>query len=236
MKKEKLVRLYLSKFSLPHAIPRINEALMLSKIPLEGPVLDLGCGDGRFAKILFGRKGIEIGLDPDPGEIIKARRSQAYQKIITASGQKIPLVEGSIKTVLANSVLEHVDNLDEILKECYRVLRIGGKLVLTVPTPLVSSYQFWGFIPGYSATKMKLWRHKNFFGEKRWRRKLVKTGFSIEKIQKTNSRAAIAWADIFAPLFFLKPLPFLTNFLISQSLFCPDPKGATLVIWCRKQL
>lgn len=236
MNKNQLIQDFFKDFAPAQAIPRINEALAIFGQKLESPILDLGCGDGRFAKIVYGKRGIEVGLDPNPKEIEKARKTQAYKELVISYGDKMPFSDQTFNSVLANSVLEHVTCLDSVLKETNRVLKKDGLFVLTVPNPLVSQYQFWSkFIPGYARFKEKLWRHINYFGEDQWRQRLEKAGFKIEKIEKTNSKKAIAWADIFFPLFPLGPIKWTRQFLEERQIFGLDSKGATLVIWCRRQ-
>lgn len=221
---------FLATFAPAHAIPRINEALEIRKLPFISPILDFGCGDGRYAKILFEKNKVDVGLDPNPAEIKKAVFNKVYQVVATEYGNQMSFPSGKFKTVLANSVMEHIVNLDEVLAEINRVMVKNGKFVLTVPTPLVSKYLLFNFIPGYAKFKEKLWRHYNYFGEEKWRERLTKAGFKIEQITKTNSKKAIMVADLFFPLFPLGPLPFFADTLKKMNIFGNDNRGATLVI------
>lgn len=238
MKKEeiKVIKKFLAHFPVYHAIPRANEALVIRKIKFLPPVLDLGCGDGKFALFTFGQKKIEVGLDQNKKEINKAKKSQVYQKVVLAEADKMPFADENFGSVISNSVIEHVVNLDQVLKEAARVLKKRGFFVLTVPTPLLSEYQFWSrFIPGYAEFKRKLWRHINYFGEKEWRRQLTKAGFKVVEVKKTNSKPAILWADLFFPFLFLGPLENLFLFLKKRRVFGFNKKGATLVVIAKKK-
>lgn len=235
MKQEKIISLFLKEFSVTHALPRINEALVLTEIKFKKPILDLGCGDGRFARLLFGQRGIDVGLDPNPCEIEKADKIKAYKKTIMAPGDKTSFKDQTFKTIFSNSVLEHVTDLDGVLKETYRILKQDGLFVLTVPSPKVSQYLFWSkFIPGYARFKEKLWHHLNYFEAEEWRKRLAKAGFRIGRVRRTNSRRAIMWADIFFPLFFLGSMSWTRSFLVKQKVFGLDKDGATLVIAAKK--
>ena len=48
------------------AIERCFECEILSRQVFEPPVLDIGCGDGVFASVLFDEQ-VDLGIDPDPG-------------------------------------------------------------------------------------------------------------------------------------------------------------------------
>lgn len=235
-KDQDLIEKFFSIFPVCHAIPRINEALVIKTIKLIPPVLDLGCGDGKFALLAFGKKEIDVGLDQDRKALEKAEKSGAYKKVVYANAEKMPFEKKIFYTVIANSVLEHVTNLDLVLREIHRVLNRGGILILTVPTPLVCHYLFFSkFIPFYAFFKRKIWRHINYFGERQWLRKLKNSGFKVESIRKTNSKNAILWADIFFPLTIFGPIKWVINFLEKRKIFGENKNGATLVITAKKE-
>jgi SAM-dependent methyltransferase len=106
-------------------------------LPTEGRGLDLGCGDGRIARLLRDRSAARwqlVGVDPDPGEAELARGSGVYESVLESSGESTGFAEGSFDFVFSNSVLEHVDELGPTLREVGRVLRPAGVFVFTVPS------------------------------------------------------------------------------------------------------
>jgi len=107
-------------------------------LPREGRVLDLGCGDGRIALVLARRLAADwtlVGLDPDAAEVERARATGVYDVLHVADGDSVPEADASFDLVLSNSVLEHVEGIEGVLDEAARVLRPGGRLVVTVPVP-----------------------------------------------------------------------------------------------------
>jgi SAM-dependent methyltransferase len=93
---------------------------------LSGRLLDVGCGSKPY-KSLFVVEAY-IGLDID-SELSRKRGVADY----LYDGNKFPFTDSSFDSVLCNQVLEHVFNPDEFLGEIVRVLKPGGKLLLTVP-------------------------------------------------------------------------------------------------------
>jgi SAM-dependent methyltransferase len=93
---------------------------------LAGRLLDVGCGSQPYRSLFFVDE--YIGLDID-NEMSRQRgiADQLYD------GNAFPFADGSFDSVLCNQVLEHVFNPDDFLREIARVLKPGGKLLLTVP-------------------------------------------------------------------------------------------------------
>src|SRR3954447_20907977 len=91
---------YTAKTPLALAFERTLECRILSQGNFARPVLDLGCGDGIFASILFAEP-IDTGLDPDKQELEQARRTGVYNELIACAGSKIPKPDGSYQTVFS---------------------------------------------------------------------------------------------------------------------------------------
>jgi SAM-dependent methyltransferase len=125
---------YVSRAPLALAFERVLECRIYSQLVFERPVLDIGCGDGLHAKVLFAEK-IDTGIDPDQWELERARELDAYAELIACRGDSIPKADGSYRTIFANSVLEHIPDLAPVLKEAHRVLAPGGGFYFTVPSP-----------------------------------------------------------------------------------------------------
>ncbi|TCO21111.1 3-demethylubiquinone-9 3-methyltransferase [Kribbella steppae] len=92
--------------------------------------LDIGCGGGFMAEE-FARLGCRVvGIDPSPVSIKTARQhadaSALPIKYAVATGERLPLDNESFDIAYCCDVLEHVSNLDLVIKETARVLKPGG--------------------------------------------------------------------------------------------------------------
>ena len=93
-------------------------------------VLDLGCGGGFMSEALAMRGSNVIGIDPAEKAIAIAQRHAARQNLsiryLIGTGEKLPLAGAIMDYVVCVDVLEHVADLDQVIREVRRVLRPGG--------------------------------------------------------------------------------------------------------------
>ena len=116
------------------ALLRAVEAAFYVELPLNRPILDLGCGDGHFASLAFDEP-IETGFDPWWEPLTEAHDRGAYHVLAQAEGGRMPYPDEYFATVVSNSVLEHIPELDPVLSETARVLQSGGVFYFCVPGP-----------------------------------------------------------------------------------------------------
>lgn len=99
-------------------------------------VLDFGCGKGAFINdILSINPTLKItGADVSKTAITFARKKFLRQKFyLLAEGEKLPFKNNSFDYILALDVLLHVYDTELIFKELARVLKPGGRLLITLP-------------------------------------------------------------------------------------------------------
>ena len=101
-----------------------------------GRLLDVGCGNGVFLDVMR-QLGWEVtGVDPDGAAVTVARQKLGLQ-VFEGSLEEAGLPGGHFDAITMNHVIEHVPDPIGTLRECHRVLRPGGRLV--VATPNISS-------------------------------------------------------------------------------------------------
>lgn len=170
------------------AIERSLECQILSSQEFVRPVLDIGCGDGVFAKILFADR-IDTGIDFDPAEIERARQYDRYEELICCGGASIPKEAGSFETIFSNSVLEHIPDVLSVLKEQYRLLRPGGRFYITVPTDewekasiparSLRAAGLSALADKYAISYNGFWRHYHAYPEDQWVSLCRSVGFEV---------------------------------------------------------
>jgi SAM-dependent methyltransferase len=165
-------------------------------LPLQEPVLDLGCGDGHFASVTFPRP-LEAGIDPGVPCLGEARDRGAYRLLARARGDALPFHDGHFATVVSNSVLEHIPDLDPVLAEVARVLQPpdpatgqrGGRLIFCVPGDRFTELLFFpdvfrrlgleGPAQAYERYFNRISRHHHCDGPQVWQRRLAAAGLEM---------------------------------------------------------
>ena len=109
--------------------------------------IDIGCGDNSI------RFKNTIGLDVD----------KRLRPDIVCDAAKMPIRDNCINAIASNSVLEHVDNLSEVVKEVKRVSKGGCVMRFTIGSDIDDKYP--EIFKKISAT---IYRHRNNFGIEEW--------------------------------------------------------------------
>ncbi|MEZ5932530.1 MAG: class I SAM-dependent methyltransferase [Alphaproteobacteria bacterium] len=112
---------------------------LTSLIGLEGRlVVDVGAGDGKFARAFARRGATVIGIEIDEDKVEIARRAEHPQvRILLGRGEDLPLDDGSCDLVCFMFSFHHVPLAlqDAALDEAWRVLKPAGRLHVLDPRP-----------------------------------------------------------------------------------------------------
>ncbi len=94
---------------------------------LTGRLLDFGCGSKPYRNLF--KVDEYIGLDiKESGNHKEHKTADVYY-----DGTTIPFENDTFDSIFTSEVFEHVFNLDEVLKDLGRVLKVEGKVLITVP-------------------------------------------------------------------------------------------------------
>jgi ubiquinone/menaquinone biosynthesis C-methylase UbiE len=100
---------------------------------LEGArVLDVGCGLGDFTAVLVEHGLAAVGCDVSSEALLRARERHPGVEFVQ-SADALPFGDAAFEVVWAGEVLEHVQDVLGLLAEIHRVLRPGGRLLVSTP-------------------------------------------------------------------------------------------------------
>lgn len=152
------------------------------------PVIDVGCGDGAFVQLTIG--SAEIGMDMFDG-LEEVVRPGVYKRVIKGDitqNTGIPAV--SLNTVFANSVMEHIGDLDASLREISRLLAPGGRFIATVPMrSFLDGLAEWIGMPESEKVHSR-WNHTNLLTRDEWAARLASAGMELDQVHTYLSPAA----------------------------------------------
>jgi SAM-dependent methyltransferase len=104
-----------------------------NKLPADAVGFDLGCGSGRWARLVAQRVGKLFLIDPSRDALAVARRNLASQlncEFKVADAGSIPLEDGSCDFGYSLGVLHHIPDTAAGLWECVRKLKPGAPFLL----------------------------------------------------------------------------------------------------------
>lgn len=141
--------------------------------PRSGCALVIGCGVGAGIRELAADFERVVGIDPDLGDLILAKKAAEEQGVaervtlVQGYAQAMPLADGSIDLAVAEDVLEHVIDLEGTFDELGRVLAPGGQFAgnsvnrynMLRPEPHVRLW-FLGLLPRALQGRYALWRRR----------------------------------------------------------------------------
>ena len=107
-----------------------------ARVGTDQVVVDAGAWEGYGAAMLPGRV---IALEYDVTACAHIRGSYPNVAVAQANLDAIPLRTGSVDAITCLQVVEHLWDLRGFLRECRRVLRTGGELIITTPQRLTFS-------------------------------------------------------------------------------------------------
>jgi arsenite methyltransferase len=110
----------------PGGLTLTERGLALCAFPPGARLLDVGCGTGDTVRYLRQARGFDCrGIDKDPGVV------QGRDHLACAPGDRLPCERGSQDGVLLECSLSVMDDPDQVLAECHRILAPGGRLLIS---------------------------------------------------------------------------------------------------------
>lgn len=125
--------------------PNIKEYIRREAGAIDGPLLDIGCGNLPY-RDLFPHVKSYVATDIHD----ERYKMSAYKNVdfIRADAVNFPFEDNSFNGILAAQLLEHLADPEVFLKEVFRVLKVQGKALITLPlvAPLHEEpHDYWRF-------------------------------------------------------------------------------------------
>ncbi len=130
--------------------------------PVKGRILDIGCNDGTFSKVIIDKSGASklIGIDVVKKTVEWANKhwkKTGKMKFMVADAEKLPFPAQTFSAVFALEVLEHVFDPERVLLDVKRVLKKDGYAIFLVPSDNILFRIIW-FLWLHFYPRGKIWR------------------------------------------------------------------------------
>lgn len=113
------------------AVYSTSGELIRTLIPPGGSVIDIGCGGGRLSQLAAPHAGRVVGIDYDPQKLAIARAENRYSHVEFRLGDITAVLPGEeFDLAILVAVLEHIDDVDQLLGQVHHVAR---RLLVEVP-------------------------------------------------------------------------------------------------------
>lgn len=208
---DRWVRAYLGHAPLSLTLREVNRLIAVSALAAgDGPVLDVGCGDG-FWWTLRDRAGREVyGIDIAAREVEQAQAR--IRAALTDVSRERPFPEVRFAEIIGNCSLEHVRDIDSALRNLHRAAAPGARLLLFVPTP---SWAYQGLAQSWLLARAPrlamtvagalngFFQHWHLYDDKVWTRLLAHHGFRVRAVHGLGSARSEWMFRLFLPPAFL---------------------------------
>jgi SAM-dependent methyltransferase len=124
------------------------ENLFQRHVPLDGAILDLGCGYGEFINAIRARR--KYGMDLNPASAAQLSTEVTLLRQDCSSHWELP--DGSLDAVFTSNFFEHLPDkasLGRTLAEAFRCLKPGGKIIAMGPNIRCVPGAYWDFWDHY---------------------------------------------------------------------------------------
>ena len=160
-------------------------------IPSKATVLDLGCGYGEFINNITAGQKYAMDMNPDAPKHL-ATSVHFFEQDCSVSW---PLPENSLDTVFTSNFFEHLPNkqcLKQTLRQAFRCLKPGGRLIAMGPNIKYLPGQYWDFFD-----------HHTILTETSLGEVLEMEGFTLQQVTSRFLPYTLVNAPAY-PLFFLR--------------------------------
>lgn len=146
------------------------EAFLKIKPAKSLKILDVGCGEGKFLKSLYGL-GFKNILGIEPFAV------KTQEKPFSILKKSLEEITEKFDIITFNHVFEHVENVHQTLKKCHEILQDNGKMIIRIPVKDSAAFEEYG----ENWVQWDAPRHFHLLTKKATQILAEENGFALEK-------------------------------------------------------
>jgi 2-polyprenyl-3-methyl-5-hydroxy-6-metoxy-1,4-benzoquinol methylase len=169
-----------NKSILDKVIEKVRYSVISNHI--KGPVvLDLGCGfDAELLKSIENKIMNGVGIDISVNKNLSSKKIRLIQSKVD-SGINLP--SQSFDTIIVLALIEHVENPGKMLSESYRLLKDGGRILITTPSKYSKLILEFLAHSLHLISREEVSDHKRYYDKTSLTEELTGAGFKKGKIE-----------------------------------------------------
>ncbi len=134
---------------------RLLKAYYVAQDMVSGNLLEIGCGEGRGVELLAPKSSAYTAVDKIAEVVSQLSAKFPQGSFIESNIPPLPFEDNSFDSVVSFQVIEHIKEDATYLKEIYRVLKPGGKALISTPNIKMTLSRNPWHIREYTADELK---------------------------------------------------------------------------------
>ncbi len=168
---------------------KVELGIMCLKGQNRGKLLDIGCGTGIFLAKMRELGWEVVGVEPD-SEAVKVARNYFGLNVYQGRLEEQNFQENNFDAITMNHVIEHLHDPISTLKECYRILKPSGRLVITT----LNTLSLGALLFNEAWRGWEVPRHFYIFTPDTLKICVERAGFKIIQVRTTARSARFIWS------------------------------------------
>jgi ubiquinone/menaquinone biosynthesis C-methylase UbiE len=104
----------------------------LSHLPKKASIIDVGCGTGHVLQYCAANQFKVTGVDVSEGMLSQAKQQVPQAQLVQMNADSLSFPTNTFDGLISRYVLQHLNEVDQAIAECYRVLRPKGFAYLVI--------------------------------------------------------------------------------------------------------
>lgn len=141
-------------------------------------ILDIGCGEARFCRMLMEKGYRTVGVDISAALVEHAKFREPNGELVIGQAESLPFLSSTFNCVICYGTLVSVSEIEATISEIQRVLKPGGKLIIANLNSFITCDGMNSWVRGITG-RLKHYKVDNYFNVRSYSVKLGKSSMTV---------------------------------------------------------